>query len=130
MGRARLAEEPGAVTIIECIGNFTAVEDGKQVSELVEAQMKKGDRHFIVDLSQVSHFGMGTLGAFITSYKLLAQCDSDSSLKLAGVPDSAVRVMAPTKMHEIFEIYPDVAQAQASYAERGQEGPSSGLHIG
>ncbi len=117
MGRARLAA--GAVTVIECVGEFTSIEDGNQVSGLVSSRMEQGDRHFIVDLSKVSHFNVDALGGFMKSYEVLT--GNGGSFKLAALPNSVERVMKTTKMDKTFEIYPDVAQARSSYTERGAE---------
>lgn len=81
-----------------------------QMMKLFEA----GRNDLIVDLGGVRFVDSSGLGALVSGFKNASS--RNGSLKLAGLQLQVKSMFELTRLHRVFEIFPDVSEALASFS--------------
>ncbi|MBE8214786.1 MAG: STAS domain-containing protein [Endozoicomonadaceae bacterium] len=96
------------VTLYDSRLDASQVNDFKEYfTDLIE----KGERHLILDLTQIQFIDSSGLGAVVAIKKHLMSCDEPSTMSLAA-PQAAVNdLLDLTCMNKLFSIFPSVEDA-------------------
>lgn len=103
------------VAHLQCYLDRVGVENFKYA---LSERMKQGEK-IVLDLEKlvnIDHFGLDALLAM--AQKAL---EKDSVIKLARVSADMQIVLDITKVYRVFEIYPTIEEAAASFRKAGEE---------
>lgn len=104
------------VAIIEVKGNLMGGPETLEVHETIKAQIEKGVKKAVIDLSKVKWMnstGLGTIMGCLTSLR-----NAGGDLKLSGVTEKVKSIFMITKLLTLFETY-NSAQEAAQAFENG-----------
>lgn len=90
--------------------------DAHNSSELKTQMLKlfeEGKHNLLVDLHAVRFVDSSGLGALVSGFKNASS--RNGSLKLAGLQLQVKSMFELTRLHRVFEIFPDVDDALASF---------------
>ncbi len=98
----------GDVIIIDLSGQLDVYNSG-ELQKLIDAFMARGYQKFILNLDKVSYLDSSTISAFIHAHQRLQKIEGRFMLAhLNGAPKD---VFEMAKLHEVFDLYPDVDSA-------------------
>lgn len=80
-----------------------------ELQQLVDA----GARKLIVDCTQLKYISSYGMGILLRLHKRLA--DQGGEIKLAAIDNLVVKVLRLVKLDTVFEIYPNIDEAKASF---------------
>jgi len=107
------AEDPGrAATVVRMAGRLNAASSPEAKARL-KGLAGGGAKHLLVDLSELSFIDSSGLSALVAGYK--AAVEAGGNLKLACLDPQVREVFALTHLDRVFETYPDMAAALASF---------------
>jgi anti-sigma B factor antagonist len=99
------------------LGGEIDVYTAPLVRERLDAAVRDGRVHLVVDLSQVRFLDSTGLGVLVGRLKLTRS--RDGSLRLVATEEKVLKVFAITGLDKVFEIYPTLDEAlTASAADR------------
>ena len=105
--------EQDGIAILEISGQMIGGPEAAVVQETIKAQIVKGTKRFVLNLSEVDRMnstGLGNLIGALTTVK-----NAGGELKLASVADKIQSLLVITKLVTIFESYETVDQALHSF---------------
>ena len=97
-------------TIIIDLAGQLDVYNSHDVSLLVEAYRERGFHKFILNLQKVTYLDGSTISVFINCYQMLKD---EGRFVLAGLHGAPKEVFELAKLHEVFQIFPDVPSVMA-----------------
>lgn len=100
------------VEILSLKGRLTAGESNA-IREKVDRAIAAGHFNMIFDLSQVEYVDSTGLGGMVICYTSLKR--HGGMLKLVNPNKRNVELLALTKLHTIFEVFPEVQDAVNSF---------------
>jgi len=100
------------VEILSLKGRLTAGESNA-IREKVDQAIAAGHFNMIFDLSQVEYVDSTGLGGMVICYTTLKR--HGGMLKLVNPNKRNVELLALTKLHTIFEVFPEVQDAVNSF---------------
>jgi anti-sigma B factor antagonist len=95
-------------TIIIDLAGQLDVYNSPDVSLLIEAYRGRGFDKYILNLEQVTYLDSSTISVFIHWHQTLHE---KGRFVLAGLHGSPKEVFELAKLHDVFEIFPDVTAA-------------------
>ena len=95
-------------TIIIDLAGQLDVYNSQELNLLVDAYKERGFNKFIINLEKVTYLDSSTISVFIHCYQTLK--DEDRFV-LAGLQGSPKEVLDMAKLHDVFQIFPDVPKA-------------------
>jgi len=105
-------DEDRKVTVARMAGRLNAASSSEAKARL-KGLTGEGAKHLLLDLSELSFIDSSGLSALVAGYK--AAVEAGGSLKLACLVPQVREVFALTHLDRVFETYPDVAAALASF---------------
>ncbi len=103
----------GQVIVFDLSGGLEGGPDSYELKSMVAAQIKQGERRFLLNLDKVSFVnstGVGIVAAVFTSIT-----NADGAMKICNVQEKVSRVMMITKLLTVFESYYGEAEALTSF---------------
>ena len=97
-------------TIIIDLAGQLDVYNFHDVSLLIEAYRERGFHKFILNLQKVTYLDSSTISVCINCYQMLKD---EGRFVLAGLHGAPKEVFELAKLHEVFQIFPDVPSAMA-----------------
>lgn len=70
--------------------------------------IKQGNKHIVLDLSQVDFIDSSGLGAIVSSLKTLG---NEGDLVICGVRETVMGLFRITRMNRVFQIFADESEA-------------------
>ena len=102
------------IAVIHVGGRVMLGDESAQIEARVEQLLAKGTRHFVLELSGVTHIDSTGIGRFIACLNLVMQAGGTMRMAAASpVVRDAFRV---TRLDTVFEFFPDVESASAGLA--------------
>jgi anti-sigma B factor antagonist len=101
------------IIIIELSGNIMGGPESTKLNQDIYSFIEKGEKKFIIDLSKVkvmNSSGLGTLIASLTSIK-----KANGTLRIASANEKIKNLFMVTKLHTIFDQYPDIDSAKENF---------------
>ena len=105
--------KPGVV-VIALAGRVMLGVESAQIETLVQELLKQGRRHFVFDLSGVTHIDSTGIGRFISSLNMTMR--EGGSLRMAAASGQVRDSFRVTRLDTIFMFYPDVESASQDLA--------------
>jgi anti-sigma B factor antagonist len=103
-------DENGTI-IIDLAGQLD-VYNSHDINLLIDAYIERGINKFILNLEKVTYLDSSTISVFINCYQTLKDKGKFSLVGLCGAPKEVFEL---AKLHDVFDIFPDVASALAHH---------------
>lgn len=103
----------GEVTVIALTGNLMGGPDASALNAKLHELVDAGTRRVVLDLGGVQFMNSSGLGLLIGGASLLKT--AGGALKIAGASEKILTLIRITKLGSIFETYPSVEDAAASF---------------
>ncbi|HCG73572.1 MAG TPA: anti-sigma factor antagonist [Nitrospina sp.] len=82
--------------------------DSPDLSNLIDAYIERGFKKFILNLEKVTYLDSSNISTFIQFIQTLKE---EGRFVLTGLHGAPKEVFELAKLHNVFEIFPDVAAA-------------------
>ena len=102
--------DENGIIIIDLTGQLD-VYNSHDVNLLIDAYRERGFDKFILNLEKVTYLDSSTISVFIHCYQTLKD---KGRFVLAGLNGAPKEVFELAKLHDVFQISPDVASAIAN----------------
>ena len=103
----------GEVAVLHLQGKIMGGPDATTLHEKLHELIENGTRSVVVDLRDVDWMNSSGLGILIGGLSALRKSGGD--LRLATVTEKIEEVLRITKLDRVFDIYPTIDDAIASY---------------
>ncbi len=95
-------------TIVIDLAGQLDIYNSNDLSRLIEAYIERDFKKFILNLGKVTYLDSSTISVFIHCFQTLKE---DGRFVLAGLQGAPKEVFELAKLHDVFDIYPDVPMA-------------------
>ncbi|MBN8545879.1 MAG: STAS domain-containing protein [Ignavibacteria bacterium] len=99
--------------VIELKGNVLGGPEANEYSDTIKKFLSEGKKNIVVDLGEVKFMNSSGLGMLIAGLTTVNK--ENGKLKLANVEEKIHSLLVITKLVTIFESYPSVEDALASF---------------
>lgn len=100
--------DEGDLIVIDLKGQLD-VYNSNDVRKLIEAYRQRGFQKFAVNLEGVTYLDSSTISVFIHCFQTLEK--SQGKFVIAGLQGAPKEIFEMAKLHDVFELYPDIASA-------------------
>jgi len=109
-----LNKDVDGITVIELEGSVLGGPDATTLNDMLHSLTEKRKKKIVVDLSGVQGMNSSGLSMLITGLTTMKNAGGD--LKIAAASKKIESLLAITKLTTVFELYPSVRKAIASFA--------------
>ena len=102
-------ELSGKIAIIEIKGSLVGDADTDKFRAGVQDFIEQGNKCLIVDLAKVNYMNSSGIGALISAYTSYKK--NGGEVKLAGMSNNVLNLLAVTKLIDIFDVHDTVDEA-------------------
>jgi anti-sigma B factor antagonist len=102
-----------SVTILELSGRFVVDEGDRAFRDRVDALVRAGRTHLIVDLRNVTYIDSGGVGVLVSKYVTVG--NKGGRLKLLCLSRRACRVLGVAGLLNVFEVFESEEDALRSF---------------
>lgn len=106
-------EEKGAVVLIRILDERMDAHNSSDLKERMLQLFDDEKCHIVIDLTQVRFVDSSGLGALVSGFKNASA--RNGNLKLSGLQPQVKSMFELTRLHRVFEIFPDVEDALSSF---------------
>lgn len=96
------------IVIIDLKGQLD-VYNSTELQKLVDAYISRGLVKFAVNLEKVTYLDSSTISIFLYCSQTLEK--SGGKFLMAGLKGAPLEVFEMAKLHEVFDLYPDISAA-------------------
>ena len=114
MNKNASVRKVGDITVVELKGKITIGVGDLQMREAIHAVLNEGARKLIVDMSGVTTIDSSGVGELVGCYTTATH--KGTKMKLMNLPTKISDVLTVTQLITVFDVYPDEAEAIASFA--------------
>jgi len=107
-------EERGRVVLLVVQEERLDAHNSGELKAQMARLFEEGKNNLIIDLQGVKFVDSSGLGAMVSGFKNASS--RNGSLKLSGLQLQVKSMFELTRLHRVFEIFPDVDEALASFA--------------
>ena len=107
------SKETGGVTVVALAGSVLGGPDATALNDILHKLSEQGKKNIVVDLSGVETMNSSGLSMLITARTTMKNAGGD--LKLSGASKKIETLLVITKLSNVFELYPSVKKAAASF---------------
>jgi len=97
------------VVVIALVGRVMLGGEGSEIENVVERGIQEGRRHFIFDLSGVTHIDSTGIGRFISSLNKARV--AGGSVRMAAASGQVREAFHVTRLDTVFKFFDDVKAA-------------------
>ncbi len=105
----------GDVALLDIRGRLTLGPETEALRSKVQALLEAGRQSILLDLGEVMYIDSVGLSTLVASYTSARKQGGD--VKLLHLPRGVHQLLQITRLSTVFEIYDDLAKAQASFAQ-------------
>lgn len=102
------------VLLIKLNGDLWGTLEAYQLKDEITAQLEKGARKYLMDLSEVASVNSVGIGIIVSAMVSIKRVEGE--LKLTGVSDRAKIVMGVTGVWELLDVYENRNEAFESFS--------------
>lgn len=106
-------EDKGAALVIEIKEERLDAHNSGELKAEILNLFEDGKNNIVVDLKEVRFVDSSGLGALVSGFKNASA--RNGNLKLCGLQPQVKSMFELTRLHRVFEIFPDIAEALASF---------------
>lgn len=99
--------------VVDLKGQLDIYNSG-DVEKLIHAYIQRGFNEFVVNLEKVTYLDSSTISVFIHCFQKLGK--TKGRFLLAGLQGAPKEVFEMAKLHDVFQLYPDVPSALQSHS--------------
>jgi len=107
-------KEVDRVTVVALVGSVLGGPDATSLNNELHKLVERRKTKIVVDLSAVQSMNSSGLAMLIEAMKTMK--DANGHLKIAAASKKIESLMSMTKLSTIFELYPSVKKAVASFS--------------
>ena len=96
------------IVIIDLQGQLD-VYNSTELQKLVNAYISRGLLKFVINLEKVTYLDSSTISIFLYCSQTLEK--DGGKFLLAGLTGAPLEVFEMAKLHEVFDLYPDISSA-------------------
>lgn len=100
--------DEGDLIVIDLKGQLD-IYNSNDLKKLIEAYRQRGFQKFAVNLKEVTYLDSSTISVFIHCFQSLEK--SQGKFVIAGLQGTPKEIFEMAKLHNVFELYPDIASA-------------------
>ncbi len=100
--------DEGDLIVIDLKGQLD-IYNSNDLKKLIEAYRQRGFHKFAVNLEGVTYLDSSTISVFIHCFQTLEK--SQGKFVLAGLQGAPKEIFEMAKLHDVFELYPDITSA-------------------
>lgn len=116
MGFQLHTREIGRVVVIEAVGRLTLTDGHTKLRDLIHVSTGSGAKKFILNLGRVEFLDSYGIGELVRCYSVVRQAGGE--MKLAGVNQKVLEVLAISRLNTFFEIYSGDDAALQAFGQR------------
>lgn len=109
-----LTEERGAAVLLTVREERLDAHNSGELKAQMMKLFEEGRNNLVIDLQGVRFVDSSGLGALVSGFKNASS--RNGSLKLAGLQLQVKSMFELTRLHRVFEIFPDVDEALGSFS--------------
>ena len=98
----------GDMIVVDLKGQLD-IYNSSDVQRLIEAYRQRGFKKFAVNLEDVTYLDSSTISVFIHCFQTLEK--SEGKFLIAGLRGAPLETFDMAKLHDVFELYPDITSA-------------------
>jgi anti-sigma B factor antagonist len=117
MGFQVHTREIGRVIVVEAVGKLTLTDGRTKLRDEIHVSSGYGVKKFVLNLARVEFVDSHGIGELVRCYTAVRQAGGE--LKLAGVSQKVLEVLAISRLNAFFEMYPDEDAALEAFGHRG-----------
>jgi anti-sigma B factor antagonist len=103
----------GDVTVLDATGRITLGEGSSTLRDTLRDLVAKGNKKVLLNLAEVSYIDSSGIGELVSGFTTVT--NSGGRLKLLKLSKRIQDLLVITKLHTVFEIYEDEAEAIRSF---------------
>jgi len=107
-------EERGRVVLLVVQEERLDAHNSGELKAQMAKLFEEGRNNLVIDLQGVKFVDSSGLGAMVSGFKNASS--RNGSLKLSGLQLQVKSMFELTRLHRVFDIYPDVGEALASFS--------------
>lgn len=100
--------DQGDLIVIDLKGQLD-IYNSNDLKKLIEAYRQRGFHKFAVNLEDVTYLDSSTISVFIHCFQSLEK--SQGKFVIAGLQGVPKEIFEMAKLHDVFELYPDITSA-------------------
>jgi len=100
--------DEGDLIVIDLKGQLD-IYNSNDLNKLIEAYRQRGFHKFAVNLEDVTYLDSSTISVFIHCFQTLEK--SQGKFVIAGLQGAPKEIFEMAKLHDVFELYPDITSA-------------------
>ena len=104
------------VTILDLSGRIVLGEGSVQLRDAVKELTAKGQKHILLNLSDVNYIDSSGLGEMVSAYTSVKNAGGE--LKLLGLTKKVHDLLQITKLYTVFDIKDDEASAVSAFTAK------------
>jgi anti-sigma B factor antagonist len=108
------SHEHGDALIIELKGKVMGGPESSIFQDLLKKAMTDNKKKVVIDLGQVEWMNSSGIGLLVSAYTTVK--NGGGEMKIARATDKIESLLVITKLNSVFDSYPDVISAVASYS--------------
>jgi len=108
-------KELNGITVVGLEGSVLGGPDATELNDLLHTLAEKKRRKVILDLSSVHTMNSSGLSMLIAALTTLK--NAGGTLRVAGASEKIENLFVITKLSTVFEMYPTVKKAAASFSK-------------
>jgi anti-sigma B factor antagonist len=108
--------EIGRVVVVEAVGRLTLTEGHTKLRDVIHVSTGYGARKFILNLARVEFVDSYGIGELVRCYSVVRRTGGE--MKLAGVSQKVLEVLAISRLNAFFEIHPGEDAALQAFGQR------------
>ena len=105
--------EVKGVSVLHLQGSITLGEDTRRLRDLIHQTLDDGKRNILLNMSEVHYIDSSGLGELIAAQTTTRH--RGGNLKLMKLTPRVRDLVQLTKVHRVFEVFPDEESAVASF---------------
>lgn len=104
------------VSVVHLQGPITLGDDTRRLRDLIHKTLDEGKRKIVLNMADVPYMDSSGLGELIAAHTTAK--NRGGSLKLMKLSPRVQDLVQLTKVHRVFEVYPDEDSAVRSFEEQ------------
>jgi anti-sigma B factor antagonist len=116
MGFQVHTREIGRIVIVEAVGKLTLTDGRTKLRDEIHVTSGYGVKKFVLNLARVEFVDSYGIGELVRCYSAVRQARGE--LKLAGVNQKVLDVLAISRLNTFFEMHPDEDAALQAFGQR------------
>ncbi len=107
-------DEKGATVLIEVREERLDAHNSSELKTQMLSLFDEGKNNIVIDLKDVRFVDSSGLGSLVSGFKNASA--RNGNLKLCGLQPQVKSMFELTRLHRVFEIFPDSEEALASFS--------------